>query len=158
MSSEPKTCPECGRTFESLKSRNQHRSVSHDTPIDDPEELRQLITEEKLSTTEIGERYGFGRDAIVRRLNKFDIPPLQEIQVTLREDERGYQQWITTHENESYVCYVHRLLAVSEYGFEAVSENIVHHKNGLKWDNRPENIEIMTQSEHIGLHRSDGDL
>lgn len=30
--------------------------------------------------------------------------------------------------------------------------SIVHHINGIKSDNRPENLQIMTQSEHIKLH------
>jgi len=47
---------------------------------------------------------------------------------------------------------VHRLLAVAEYGYENVCDNVIHHKNGIRWDNRPDNIEVMTRSEHSKLH------
>lgn len=46
----------------------------------------------------------------------------------------------------------HRLLAVAEYGFDAVEGMAVHHKNNLSWDNRPDNIELLTPREHHQLH------
>lgn len=48
---------------------------------------------------------------------------------------------------------IHRLLAVAEYGLDAVAGMDVHHKNGIPWDNRPENIELLTRSEHMRTHR-----
>jgi len=32
---------------------------------------------------------------------------------------------------------------------------IVHHKNGDKWDNRKENLSVMTQSEHAKIHHKE---
>mgnify|MGYP000197299509 CR=1 FL=1 len=32
---------------------------------------------------------------------------------------------------------------------------IVHHINGNKRDNKPENLEVMTQSQHINEHRNE---
>jgi len=51
---------------------------------------------------------------------------------------------------------VHRLLAVSEYGYEKVCNNVVHHKNEVKWDNRPDNIEVMSRTVHAKLHADRG--
>jgi len=75
------------------------------------------------------------------------------------------------NEREEYgLCYevvksktdyvkVHRLVAVAEYGFDSVVGKVVHHKNGIAWDNRPENLELMTNEEHSrrhGLEQFDG--
>ena len=52
----------------------------------------------------------------------------------------------------------HRLLAVAEYGFEAVVDKQVHHKNGIPWDNRPDNIEPISQRDHIRKHWHPNDV
>ena len=43
---------------------------------------------------------------------------------------------------------VHRMVA-SEITGREIKENHVHHKNEIKNDNRPENLEIMTKSQHM---------
>jgi hypothetical protein len=49
---------------------------------------------------------------------------------------------------------VHRLLAVAEYGTEAVKDKVVHHKNNIPFDNRLSNIELMDSSEHARHHNA----
>ena len=46
----------------------------------------------------------------------------------------------------------HRAVAEQKLGRTLVKGEIVHHINGDKFDNRPENLEVMTQSEHIKHH------
>jgi len=53
---------------------------------------------------------------------------------------------------------LHRLLAVALYGFEAVAGRQVHHANRIPWDNRPENLRLLTPSEHSRLHHTEDDL
>lgn len=37
-------------------------------------------------------------------------------------------------------------------------DDIVHHKNNIPWDNRLENLEAMSRSEHSILHWEKGDI
>lgn len=48
---------------------------------------------------------------------------------------------------------VHRLASVAWFGLEAVAGNDIHHKNGIPWDNREENVEPLDHAEHTSLHR-----
>lgn len=52
-------------------------------------------------------------------------------------------------------CYVpeHRLVMEQVIGRYLTPDEEVHHKNGIITDNRPENLEVMTTSEHMRFHR-----
>lgn len=59
--------------------------------------------------------------------------------------------------SQNYVA-VHRLLAVAEHGFDAVGPDVdVHHSNGVPWDNRPSNIELIDKGKHAALHNEGHD-
>jgi hypothetical protein len=47
----------------------------------------------------------------------------------------------------------HRLVASGLLGQTPESGQVVHHKNGDKTDNRPENLEVLGSSEHTRLHQ-----
>lgn len=67
-------------------------------------------------------------------------------------DKEGYELWRFNYDGVSHPIGVHRLLAVAEYGFEAVRGKYIHHRNEVPWDNRPENIVPMDPRDHQHHH------
>jgi len=47
--------------------------------------------------------------------------------------------------------YEHRLIMESIIGRHLKDNEHIHHINGKRWDNRPENLKIMTPKEHSVL-------
>ena len=90
---------------------------------------------------------------IDRRASKAD----QEY-ATYTTHEQGYKIWKTwdSEKERNVQLFVHRLLGVAKYGIEPMKDMVVHHKNKHKYDNRMENIEIMTNSSHASHHNPKG--
>jgi endogenous inhibitor of DNA gyrase (YacG/DUF329 family) len=54
--------------------------------------------------------------------------------------------------------YEHRYIMEQHLGRKLGCNEVVHHINGNPVDNRLENLELMTRSEHMALHQKEGDL
>lgn len=130
----------------------------------DKETLEYLYAEREMTQSEIAEISDVNQPTIGYHIRKHDIetrdasdyePVNKKPRATFRtRADGGYECWAAWYrpEDKVEVVRVHRLLAVAEYGYDAVVDKHIHHKNEIPWDNRPENITPMENSEHIGLH------
>jgi hypothetical protein len=65
----------------------------------------------------------------------------------------GYMYWWDQYPNgKSRQVWVHREVAAEMVGRRLGSEEHVHHKNRIPWDNRPENLEVLPRSIHLAQH------
>lgn len=131
----------------------------------DPETLRRLYWDENLSTRDIAKRGGVHKDTIRRWMDKHDIPTRERTEAATAKRRKeytgismasgGHYQWCQwDRKTETFeTVRVHRLLAVAEYGLDAVADVDVHHKNNIPWDNRPDNLELLDRSEHTSHHK-----
>lgn len=125
----------------------------------DEDTLRELYWDEGLTLEGIGDKLGCDGSTIATWMKRFDIPrektPMEK-PAYYDIDKDGYGRWKSKHNQQTYSLKVHQLLAISKgsdpYKVFSGGDYNVHHKNSIPWDNRPENIELLTKSEHSRRH------
>jgi len=131
----------------------------------DEETLRQLYVKDGMTLDEIAEKAGVAQTTIRRWMVRNGIDrrgggPGVVPWATYDTDTMGYERWKVRDGENHTVVRVHQLLAIAK-GTEANTifggDTHVHHRNGVPWDNRPENIQVTTNSEHISKHNTGED-
>ena len=141
------------------EATNDNECIDHT----DAETLRHLYHDKDLTTYEIADRSEVSPTQIRYSMDKHNIEREDPSEsgrpevdyVHYKTDIRGYEVWrVYRPETQKTITFpVHRLVAIAEYGVEAVAGNDIHHKNEITWDNRPENLEPLPRGEHLKLHK-----
>ncbi len=131
--------------------------------------LRELYLDKRLTASQIAKEFGIGVGPVYRRLNELGIIRSNSdahmgirpsnfkgkftdtggyVSVHISEDHPYFDMAIYRRNGGGYVRE-HRLAIAENLGRSLNSWEVVHHKNGIRDDNRIENLELFpSQSEH----------
>jgi len=113
-------------------------------------DLYELYWSKKMTQSKIAERCGCSVALVSKQMNEAGVPTRRNMPIFYTRKQGGHE-YVTTGGCGKDI-QLHRLLAVAEYGVEAIKNKVVHHKNNIPWDNRAENIELMGWGEHTEHH------
>jgi len=120
--------------------------------LEDKEWLKEQYYQKGRTCKEIADELGTYSGRVSQWLKKHDISPTEHPYVGFND---GYLEIHTGVDGESKHAQVHRLAAVAWFGYDEIAGKEIHHKNGVRWDNRESNLEPLSVSDHRSLHHSD---
>ena len=88
------------------------------------------------------------RDATYRKVK--ELAPGMSM-MPFKREHRFNSEYFSVYDGNDWV-YEHRLLGSFLMGRELDSDEVVHHVNEKKYDNRLENLRVMTRAEHSAHH------
>jgi len=115
-------------------------------------ERRKRMAQRGISQAEIAEAEDVSEKAIEHffRARGVKMKELRPVNLMMNG---GYERWQHDWDGERFRFPVHRLAAIAWFGIDAVKGKDIHHVNGIPWDTREDNLEVLSVAEHNATHR-----
>lgn len=151
-----------------LPSEVKERIGSIEHPWKNEDLLRDLYFEHDQSYDDIAELLGCAKSTVARWMDNHGIETPNTHQArrsphpTFRLRKDGYEIAESRVGQKHKQVRIHQLIAISEghHPWHVFAPNVhIHHKNNIPWDNRPANIEVVSNAEHnrrTWEHRKNG--
>lgn len=129
------------------------RRAMHGAAVITEDDLREAYCNKKQTIERIAKAYGVSQTNIFLKLKKFNIPTNGMpcgVNSKLWKGGRSLcsNGYIMINDNTKRV-YEHRLVMEKHLGRKLLSTEHVHHINGIKTDNRVDNLEVMDGYIHF---------
>lgn len=142
-------------------NRSRIEIEDREKPWRNPKILHHLYWEEKKSTTEVGEILGCHQTTVSKWLDRTEVGARDRVEATRKTqplyttDNDGYERVVARCGDQTRVVRVHQLVTIVHGEDPHIvfdNDTVVHHRNGVPWDNRPANLQVMTIEDHVSHH------
>ena len=158
-------CPNCNKDFERGKDPQQKFCSKNCKNVYNQKKVRErrknglnprfkficFFCKKEFFGYDLNLKYCSSKCAHDARKKYLDIPDCLENSHRKIDKNIGYVRIYAPMHKEAntwgYV-YEHRLIAENIIKRELLPDEVVHHKNGFRWDNRLENLEVLTKYDH----------
>ena len=160
--------PDCDYISPTNRGRSIHRAKLHeaDEPWHTRDVLYRMYHEKGMSADEIADEFGCSQGAILDAMerNSVETRSLKQAQTVRRPYAQhyftgeGYERVATEIDDEKVSTSVHKLVAIAHGAdpHKVFSDDyIVHHEDGIRWNNSPDNLYLMDRVSHAVMHVAD---